>query len=74
MGQRTNAAVIGAGAAGLVCARELARQNIEVTIFEKSSQVGNETTLPTVTEPSIIWLFTIAPSSSLTVKSNASKS
>ena len=40
MGQRTNAAVIGAGAAGLVCARELARQNIEVTIFEKSSQVG----------------------------------
>ena len=40
MDQRINAAVIGAGAAGLVCARELARQNIEVTVFEKSNQVG----------------------------------
>jgi hypothetical protein len=40
MQQKLKAAVIGAGAAGLVCARELVRQNIDVTIFEKSGQVG----------------------------------
>ncbi|MFT4712523.1 MAG: thioredoxin reductase [Candidatus Azotimanducaceae bacterium] len=40
MEQKLKAAVIGAGAAGLVCARELVRQNIDVTIFEKSGQVG----------------------------------
>ena len=40
MDERLNAAVIGAGAAGLVCARELARQNVNVTVFEKSRQVG----------------------------------
>ncbi len=38
--RKLHAAVIGAGAAGLVCARELARQNIEVTVFEQSGQVG----------------------------------
>ena len=32
--------MIGAGAAGLVCARELVRENIDVTIFEQGSQVG----------------------------------
>jgi cation diffusion facilitator CzcD-associated flavoprotein CzcO len=33
-------AVIGAGAAGLVCARELVREGHEVTIFEQSNALG----------------------------------
>lgn len=33
-------AVIGAGAAGLVCARELLREGHEVTIFEQSERIG----------------------------------
>jgi len=33
-------AVIGAGAAGLVAARELRKENMEVTVFERGSEVG----------------------------------
>jgi len=40
MDQKLKAAVIGAGAAGLVCARELVRQGIDVTVYEQSNQVG----------------------------------
>ena len=32
-----------------------------------------ETTVPMVTDPSLIWLFTMEPSSSLTVRLNASR-
>ncbi|XP_076911278.1 flavin-containing monooxygenase FMO GS-OX5-like [Bidens hawaiensis] len=35
-----NVAVIGAGIAGLVTARELLRENHQVTVFEKSPQIG----------------------------------
>ncbi|XP_076955133.1 flavin-containing monooxygenase FMO GS-OX-like 4 [Bidens hawaiensis] len=35
-----NVAVIGAGIAGLVTARELLRENHHVTVFEKSKQIG----------------------------------
>lgn len=35
-----NVAVIGAGAAGLVAARELCREGHEVVVFEKEDQVG----------------------------------
>ena len=33
-------AVVGAGAAGLVAARELRRENLAVTVFERGSEVG----------------------------------
>ena len=33
-------AVVGAGAAGLVAARELRRENIDVTVFERGNEVG----------------------------------
>ncbi|CAI0413730.1 unnamed protein product [Linum tenue] len=38
--RRVNAAVIGAGPAGLVAARELRREGHSVTVFEKGSQIG----------------------------------
>ncbi|KAK5783403.1 hypothetical protein F383_07270 [Gossypium arboreum] len=40
MGQSYNIAVIGAGAAGLVTARELQREGLRVTVFEKANKVG----------------------------------
>ncbi|KAH1080836.1 hypothetical protein J1N35_020597 [Gossypium stocksii] len=40
MGQSYNVAVIGAGAAGLVTARELQREGHRVTVFEKANKVG----------------------------------
>ncbi|TYH99807.1 hypothetical protein ES332_A11G091100v1 [Gossypium tomentosum] len=40
MGQSYNIAVIGAGAAGLVTARELQREGHRVTVFEKANKVG----------------------------------
>jgi squalene-associated FAD-dependent desaturase len=36
----TAVAIIGAGYAGLACAVELARQNVEVTVFERSRTLG----------------------------------
>mmetsp|Transcript_4098 Transcript_4098/g.11913 ORF Transcript_4098/g.11913 Transcript_4098/m.11913 type:complete len:259 (+) Transcript_4098:2345-3121(+) len=36
----SSVAVVGAGAAGLVAARELARENLHVTLFERGSEVG----------------------------------
>jgi thioredoxin reductase len=42
----TRVAVIGAGAAGLVAARELARAGLDVTVFERSDTVGG------------IWVYT----------------
>ncbi|GMP42873.1 hypothetical protein CsSME_00012466 [Camellia sinensis var. sinensis] len=40
MGPCLKVAVIGAGAAGLIAARELQRENHRVTIFEKADQLG----------------------------------
>lgn len=40
MAQHLKVAVIGAGVAGLVTARELRRQGQEVVVYEKSNQIG----------------------------------
>ena len=40
MGEKTDIAVIGAGPAGLIAAREAAKRGIEVTIFEEDGEIG----------------------------------
>ncbi|MFQ6094957.1 MAG: NAD(P)/FAD-dependent oxidoreductase [Candidatus Bathyarchaeia archaeon] len=40
MGEQTEIAVIGAGPAGLIAAREAAKRGIDVTVFEEDSEIG----------------------------------
>jgi cation diffusion facilitator CzcD-associated flavoprotein CzcO len=54
-------AVIGAGAAGLVSARELVKEGHEVHIFEQSSQVGGTWVYDTSVEDDLLGIYSEKP-------------
>ncbi|KAG4119494.1 hypothetical protein ERO13_D11G083900v2 [Gossypium hirsutum] len=56
MGQSYNVAVIGAGTAGLVTARELQREGHRVTVFEKANQVGGTWLYDSLVESDLLGL------------------
>ncbi|MBA0714857.1 hypothetical protein Golax_013805 [Gossypium laxum] len=56
MGQSYNVAVIGAGTAGLVTARELQREGHRVTVFEKANKVGGTWLYDSLVESDLLGL------------------
>ncbi|MBA0831638.1 hypothetical protein Goarm_016091 [Gossypium armourianum] len=56
MGPSYNVAVIGAGTAGLVTARELQRQGHRVTVFEKANKVGGTWLYDSLVESDLLGL------------------